>query len=225
MIDCRRRERASRAPARDRSRPNRSSQASSASIAPGSPSASIASCARGAVDQIAFGPAFAQPQAERRHIVDQPPLAARFRLASNVASVRRASSASRPALDRPEPGAIPASAGKAASKVWAKLWMVWIRRPPPGRFEHLGEQASGALDASAGHCPRRGRTAPCSAASRQSHPMRQPLADAVGHFRRARLGEGQAQDRRGGVPRSSSRSTRDVSTWVLPVPAEADSAA
>src|SRR5688572_28956451 len=29
----------------------------------------------------------------------------------------------------------------------------------------------------------------------------------------------------GGVPRSSSRSTRDVNTWVLPVPAEADSAA
>ena len=29
----------------------------------------------------------------------------------------------------------------------------------------------------------------------------------------------------GGVPRSSSRSTRAVSTWVLPVPAEADSAA
>ena len=50
--------------------------------------------------------------------------------ASRSASVRRASSCSaRPSSGR-KPGAIPASAGKAASSVWAKAWMVWMRRPP-----------------------------------------------------------------------------------------------
>ncbi len=58
------------------------------------------------------------------------------------------------------------------------------------------------------------------------HPGSEPRADAVGHLRRCRLGEGQAEDRSPAPRRdSSSRSTRAVSTCVLPVPADADSAA
>ena len=61
--------------------------------------------------------------------------------------------------------------------------------------------------------------------SLQPHPGRQPRADPVRHLRGRRLGEGQAQDRLRPCARSSRRSTRPVSTCVLPVPADAESAA
>ena len=94
---------AQRFPLRDRRPRRRSAPSSRASIVAGSPSASIASCARAQAMQIVFRPGLAQPQAERRDVVDQLLVAARLGIArASAASVRRASSASRPALDRPE---------------------------------------------------------------------------------------------------------------------------
>ena len=143
-------------------------------------------------------------------------------------SGRRASAAPAPARRGPRsagsPATIPASAGKAASSDWAKLWMVWIFRPP-GQSSTLANscrarsRVGGSLRSPSAN---RSFAGPLSL---HPHPGREPRADAVRHFGRGRLGEGQAEDRFRRRALSSRRSTRAVRTCVLPVPADADSAA
>jgi hypothetical protein len=74
--------------------------------------------------------------------------------------------------------------------------MVWILMPPR-RVQHAGEQAPRHRH------QRRDIGAAGQAAQlvaqlfiRGCRPVRQSAGDAIGHFRRRRLGEGQAQDPR-----------------------------
>ena len=95
-----------------------------------------------------------------------------------------------------KPGLIPASAGKLARRVWAKPWIVWMRKPPgvsrtrankrrarcsAGGSLRLAEREQIVAQRDVGH----------------PHPGGKPGGDAVGHFGGAGLGEGQAQDRAG----------------------------
>ena len=119
---------------------------------------------------------------------------------------------------------IPASAGKAASSAWAKLWMVWMRRPP-GASRILansrrarcivgGSLASPRLMRSVLKSWSRIRTQVASRALMRLAISAAPALVKVRH----RICSGRTPD-------SSSRSTRAVSTCVLPLPADADSAA
>ena len=140
-------------------------------------------------------PALAEAAAEALDVADQRHrrLAPRRR-----PSGRRACAAPAPARPGPRsagsPGTIPASAGKAASSDCAKLWMVWIFSPP-------GQSSTWANSCRA-RSPRlrivrfaEVQQVGSELAVLQPHPGREPRADAVGHFGRRRLGEGEAEDR------------------------------
>ena len=108
-----------------------SARGSAASIVSRGPSASSASARRAQACRYSTAPRLAEPAAEAS---GRRGSAARRRCASasaiRSASVRRTSSCSaRPSIGW-KPGTIPASAGNAASSACAKLWMVWILRPP-----------------------------------------------------------------------------------------------
>ena len=181
----------------------------------------------GAGHQIVFRARLAQAQAERlrhrRSAARRRPLRP-SRAAS--ASVRRASSCFRPALDRPEARRDARLGGKRGEQGLRKAVDGLDAQAAAGRIEHLGEQAAGALARRRAHCPRPARTSSWREPHRrQPHPVRQPLADRLAISAAPALVKVRHRIDEGGVPRSSRRSTREVSTWVLPVPAEADSAA
>ena len=150
-----------------------------------------------AVHQIAFRPRLAQPQAERRHVVDQPPSrrSPRHRPAGSPASAAPAPpppgprSAGSPARCPPRPGRPRAASARSCG------WSGCASRRPAHRAPARtggarARRIGGLLSSPSANSSLR------SVCVRQPHPMRQPLADAVGHFRRAGLGEGQAEDRR-----------------------------
>ena len=115
---------------------------------------------------------------------------------SIVASASRASSASSRASSGRKPGVSPASTGNAASRPWQKPWMVWIRSPPPGASSTCANSVRArAICAGSRVSPSACRS--CEQLGvRHPHPGREPLVDPLRHLGRARLGEGQAQDRR-----------------------------
>ncbi len=144
--------------------------------------------------------------------------------ASKSASVRRTSSCSaRPSIGW-KPGAIPASAGKAASSDWQKLWMVWIFSPP------------GQSSTLANNCRARSRVGGSVASPSANRSFRRSLSLSRTHLARrpptrlaisaaAALVKVRQRIDSGRAPLSSKRNTRAVRTCVLPVPADAESEA
>ena len=144
--------------------------------------------------------------------------------ASNSASVRRASSCSaRPSIGW-NPGAIPASAGNEASRVCAKAWIVWMRRPPGVSSTRANSRRARCKSGVSFDSPSANNSLRSSGPGSRTHwanrsPIRLAISDAPDLVKvRHRIAPGL-------TPCSNSRSTRAVSTCVLPVPADADSAA
>ena len=122
------------------------------------------------------------------------------------------------------PGSSPASFGKAASSHCAKAWIVSIRRPPPGQ----SSTAANSLRARARSSGWLG--APIASSSVNSWVSSSRTQRASTSLMRAAISVAPALVKvrhriwSGRTPSSSSsRSTRAESTWVLPVPAEAES--
>ena len=121
-----------------------------------------------------------------------PSLSARTSRSARVA--RASNCCSRPSSGR-KPGASPASDGKAASRLWAKAWMVWTRRPPPGASRTRANRVRARARVSGpGSSPSIVSSWPRSA-SFEPHPISEPAVDPPRHLGRAGLGEGQAEDR------------------------------
>ena len=102
-------------------------------------------------------------------------------------------------LQRPEAGRpVPPRPERPRASVWQKAWIVWMRRPAARRVEHAREQRAGAFASAGSSCasPSASRSWRRSA-SRIRTQLREPRVDALRHLGRARLGEGQAQDRGG----------------------------
>ena len=122
------------------------------------------------------------------------------------------------------PGRICASLGNAASRYWAKAWMVSILSPPPGqsRTRANSDRARERVSGSVGE-PRLASSSASTSSGRRTHRARTSLtrtaisaAPALVKVRH-RICEGSA-------PGSSNRRrTRAESTCVLPVPALAES--
>ena len=122
------------------------------------------------------------------------------------------------------PGVRPASSGKAASSHCEKAWIVSILSPPPG-------QSSTSVNS------RRARD--CASGVKSAPIALRSAASASGRARTQRASTALMRDAISAAPAlvkvrhkicdgltpscSSSRKTRAESTWVLPVPAEADS--
>ncbi len=99
--------------------------------------------------------------------------------------------------------------------------MVWIFSPP-GVSMAAGEERARARHTppAAAACPSASRSVACQLGIGHCHPLRQFVEHALRHLGRRGLGVGEAEDApRARVPASSRRSTRMVSTCVLPVPA------
>ena len=131
---------------RSKARRRRSSTSS------GAPSAAIASGARAQARRKELAP----PSPSRWLSAWTSPISPSSRAASartsNSASVGRASScSSRPSSAR-KPGTSPASAGKAASRLCAKAWMVWMRRPPPGASSTFAKSVRAVASARGSSC-------------------------------------------------------------------------
>ena len=137
--------------------------------------------------------------------------------------MRASSVRSRSSIGR-VPALSPASLGNAASNHCAKAWMVSIRSPPPGQSSTAANSVrarSRVAGSSSAPIASNSRPSPVGSIRTQRAricPIRVTIsaAPALVNVRHKTLS--------GRAPGSSSkRNTREVSTWVLPVPAEADS--
>jgi hypothetical protein len=146
--------------------------------------------------QVPDGINLSEPEAELLHVVDELPLAVRFRFRQQISERAPGEFLLRPALDRFEPRSDPGFRRKRREK---RLRKAVDRLNPQAAWavQHLCEQLPSAPDC--GRVVRLSEREQLLAEGLVRHPDpgRQPLADPVGHLRSGRLGEGQAQDRFG----------------------------
>ena len=168
---------------------------------------------------------FAEPPAEALDVADQRFVATRLGVGHQVGQRTPHQLLLGAALDRLEARRDPGLGRKGREQSLGEA-VDGLDLQAAGAVEHFGEQLPRALAAFAGRCARRGERgrfrsslslSRTQAASRA--PMRFAISAAPALVKvRQRIDSGRA-------PCSSSRSTRAVRTCVLPVPAEADSAA
>ena len=151
----------------------------------------------------------------------------RARRATSIsASVARASNcSSRPSSGR-KPGTSPASAGKAGEQALREGVDGLDAQAAAGRRRARGRRGCAPCRRLSGRNPRRAPSVRRRASlcfSRTQRASRAWMRSAISAA--PALVKVRQRIEAGSTPESSSRSTRAVSTWVLPVPAEAESAA
>jgi hypothetical protein len=148
-----------------------------------------------AAHQEGFGPAFAQAVAERLHVGDEAAVARRFGADQEIGQCRAGELLLLPALQRPEAGHQP-RLGREGSEQPLREGVDRHDPEAPARgVEHAGEQAAGLRElVRPGLLAEREQLLP-ELGILEPHPISEAGMDAIRHLGRARLGEGEAQDR------------------------------
>ncbi len=118
-------------------------------------------------------------------------------------------------------GARSASSGKRRSSDWQKAWMVWIFMPPGQSTTWANSRRARVRMSASGRAPVRSARRSSRRSSRSVAHWASVLLMRIDISAAAALVKVRQRMRDGWVPASIRRSTRSVSTLVLPVPAEA----
>ena len=164
------------------------------SIASGAPSAFIASALRAHACRYSTAPV--SPSRRLRHWTSRIScvVAARFGVRHQIGKRPPHQLLLGPALDRLEPGRDPRLRGKGREQRLGE-GVDGLDLEPAGAIEHLARTAAARAPASADRWVRRAQQVRSELAILEPDPRGETSADAVGHLRGRRLGEGQAQDR------------------------------
>ncbi len=147
----------------------------------------------GTAHQIIDRALFPEPQAEALHVADELLVSVRLRVREKVGERRPGKLLLRPALDRLETGRDPGLRRKRREQRLREA-VDGLDAKAARRLQHLGEQAPGPFPRGRTRIGSKRHEIGAELGILHPHPGRETRSDAVRHFRRAGLGESQAQD-------------------------------